>query len=359
MVQQFIGTADARLDTAALSDEVARRLRREIFSGFYEGGETLKQLHVAERLGISAVPVREAFQRLIAEGLLVSQRNRGVVVARLSKTDIVDIAELRILLEPQAMRLSAPNLTPADLAEATQLLKRADKTTDAVARSERHWAFHRLLYSRADRPAAAGDDRQALSVDQPVSAERLDDCRPVAGLAREPRRRSRLPARATVRRCRRDDPRAGRRGIRPRHRLPRGRRPFNRKASLMDFDRFELVTFDCYGTLIDWESGITNFVRPFLAQLPSPVPPDLVLSAFALMQANHQQVRPTLLYREVLRRTWHDVEATFAGRRIRRAPIHSAARCRPGRPFPTRSRRSESWPAGTSSPSCRTSITGR
>lgn len=79
----------------------------------------------------------------------------------------------------------------------------------------------------------------------------------------------------------------------------------------MDFDRFELVTFDCYGTLIDWESGITNFVRPFLAQLPSPVPPDLVLSAFALMQANHQQVRPTLLYREVLRRTWHDVEATF------------------------------------------------
>lgn len=152
MVQQFIGTADARLDTAALSDEVARRLRREIFSGFYEGGETLKQLHVAERLGISAVPVREAFQRLIAEGLLVSQRNRGVVVARLSKTDIVDIAELRILLEPQAMRLSAPNLTPADLAEATQLLKRADKTTDAVARSERHWAFHRLLYSRADRP---------------------------------------------------------------------------------------------------------------------------------------------------------------------------------------------------------------
>jgi 2-haloacid dehalogenase len=79
----------------------------------------------------------------------------------------------------------------------------------------------------------------------------------------------------------------------------------------MDFSRFELVTFDCYGTLIDWETGIGNVVRAWLAPLPGPVPVDLVLSAFALMQARHQQTRPTLLYPEVLRRTWHDIEATF------------------------------------------------
>jgi 2-haloacid dehalogenase/putative hydrolase of the HAD superfamily len=79
----------------------------------------------------------------------------------------------------------------------------------------------------------------------------------------------------------------------------------------MDFGRFKLVTFDCYGTLIDWETGIASFVRPWLDQLPAPMPTDLVISAFALMQAKHQQVRPTLLYPEVLRRTWRDVEATF------------------------------------------------
>ncbi len=152
MVQQLIGTAGAPIDATALSDEVARRLRREIFSGRYEGGETLKQLHVAERFGVSAVPVREAFQRLVAEGFLIPHRNRGVVVARLGKADIVDIAELRVLLEPQAMRLSAPQLTAADLADAATILKAADKTRDGVDRSERHWAFHRLLYSRADRP---------------------------------------------------------------------------------------------------------------------------------------------------------------------------------------------------------------
>ncbi len=79
----------------------------------------------------------------------------------------------------------------------------------------------------------------------------------------------------------------------------------------MDFHRFKLLTFDCYGTLIDWETGIAAFVRPWLAQVPSPPPTELVLSAFAVMQSKHQQARPTLLYPEVLRRTWCDVEGAF------------------------------------------------
>ena len=79
----------------------------------------------------------------------------------------------------------------------------------------------------------------------------------------------------------------------------------------MDFTAFKLMTFDCYGTLIDWETGITERVRPWLAQLPAAPPPDLVLSAFALMQAKHQQVRPALDYPEVMRRTWRDIETTF------------------------------------------------
>ena len=152
MVEQLIGMADAPIDSAALSDEVARHLRREIFSGLYAGGETLKQLHVADRLGISAVPVREAFQRLIAEGLLVPHRNRGVMVAKLTAADVADISEMRILLEPQAMKLSGPRLNAADLAAAEKLLKAAEKSRDAVDRSERHWTFHRLLYARAERP---------------------------------------------------------------------------------------------------------------------------------------------------------------------------------------------------------------
>lgn len=77
---------------------------------------------------------------------------------------------------------------------------------------------------------------------------------------------------------------------------------------MLDFDGFKAVTFDCYGTLIDWETGIAAVVAPWL---PPGMPADLAISAFALMQAQHQQVRPTLPYPEVLRRSWRDIEKTF------------------------------------------------
>lgn len=80
---------------------------------------------------------------------------------------------------------------------------------------------------------------------------------------------------------------------------------------MLDFEKYKVVTFDCYGTLIDWETGITNLVRPWLAEMNSPVPMDLVITSFALHQAKHQQTRPTLLYPEVLARVWRDIEGTF------------------------------------------------
>jgi 2-haloacid dehalogenase len=80
---------------------------------------------------------------------------------------------------------------------------------------------------------------------------------------------------------------------------------------VIDFGRFKALTFDCYGTLIDWDSGISDLVRPWLMEMQSAVPPDLVVSTFALMQARHQQIRPTLLYPDVLRRSWRDIEEQF------------------------------------------------
>jgi len=80
---------------------------------------------------------------------------------------------------------------------------------------------------------------------------------------------------------------------------------------MMDFGRYKALTFDCYGTLIDWDTGISELVQPWLRELNSQVPPDLVVSTFALMQARHQQTRPALLYPEVLRRSWRDIEEQF------------------------------------------------
>lgn len=80
---------------------------------------------------------------------------------------------------------------------------------------------------------------------------------------------------------------------------------------MLAFSKFKLLTFDCYGTLIDWDSSISKLVQPWLAEMKSQVPADLVVSTFALMQAKHQQTRPTLLYPEVLRRSWRDIEEQF------------------------------------------------
>lgn len=91
---------------------------------------------------------------------------------------------------------------------------------------------------------------------------------------------------------------------------------------MVDFDKFKAVTFDCYGTLIDWETGITQLVRPWIDAINSAIPTDLVITSFALHQAKHQQTRPTLLYPEVLVRTWKDIERTFGWQEN---PAHAAA----------------------------------
>jgi DNA-binding GntR family transcriptional regulator len=131
---------------------VAAALREAIFDGRLPSGTPLRQGEVATHFGVSAIPVREAFQKLVAEGLAVMHRNRGVVVASLSEPDIIDIAELRSLLETHALRLSAPRLNEGDLAEAEETLRRARAAEGKGAQAALHWRFHQILYAKADRP---------------------------------------------------------------------------------------------------------------------------------------------------------------------------------------------------------------
>jgi len=80
---------------------------------------------------------------------------------------------------------------------------------------------------------------------------------------------------------------------------------------MIEFEKYCALTFDCYGTLVGWESGIKRLVHPWLAELDPRPPSNLSLTSFALMQEKFQQVRPVLSYADVLRRTWGDIEGTF------------------------------------------------
>jgi DNA-binding GntR family transcriptional regulator len=137
---------------ASTPELIAGSLRRAILEGAIAGGTQLKQNDVAARFGVSVVPVREALQRLIADGLAVLHPNRGVTVTDISEDDFLDIAELRALLEPQALQRSAPRLTRADFIQSEKILQRAAETSDPLDRADLHWEFHRSLYQQAERP---------------------------------------------------------------------------------------------------------------------------------------------------------------------------------------------------------------
>jgi DNA-binding GntR family transcriptional regulator len=145
----FAGHPGPKLSTP---DWIADQLRRAILTGAIEGGVQLKQNDVAVRFGVSVAPVREALQRLIADGLAVLHPNRGVTVSTISAPDFQEIAELRVLLEPHALRHSAPRLTPTDFEYSEALLGKAAKASDPLERAGLHWEFHRSLYHRAERP---------------------------------------------------------------------------------------------------------------------------------------------------------------------------------------------------------------
>ncbi|QPF85399.1 GntR family transcriptional regulator [Bradyrhizobium genosp. L] len=143
------GISTTKLSTPEL---IADQLRRAILLGAIAGGAQLKQNDVAARFGVSVAPVREALQRLVADGLAVLHPNRGVTVSRISEPDFLEIAELRGLLEPHALRLSAPRLTEVDLDYSESVLAKAAAAADPLDRAALHWEFHRSLYQRAERP---------------------------------------------------------------------------------------------------------------------------------------------------------------------------------------------------------------
>lgn len=94
-------------------DHVYRSIREQILSGDLPSGEWLREGDLATALGVSRTPVREAFRRLAAEGLVHHERNRGVQVKIWSLNDLDEIFALRTQLEPWGCGLAAKSGTAA------------------------------------------------------------------------------------------------------------------------------------------------------------------------------------------------------------------------------------------------------
>ncbi len=146
LAQRHIGRRDA------LPDAIARALREAIFEGAFAPNERLHQDDIAQKFGVSRVPVREALAKLVTEGLAVQRFNKGIRVAPLSRTDFQDIMEMRFLLEPYALRLSAPHLTARDYDDAEKILEQLRPSGLGTEAAVSHWMFHNRLYSACGRP---------------------------------------------------------------------------------------------------------------------------------------------------------------------------------------------------------------
>jgi DNA-binding GntR family transcriptional regulator len=147
------GRAGARLTAHELARGV---LRTAILGGELAGGTRLVQSELAQQLGVSTTPVREALRDLVGEGLIHFDPHRGAVVEELSATDAREIYDLRIILEARALELAAERITQAQVA-------RAREVNDLMARAERpaDWAglnheFHLGIYEAANSPRLLG-----------------------------------------------------------------------------------------------------------------------------------------------------------------------------------------------------------
>src|SRR5262249_61828889 len=91
-----------KLEYRTLNDRAYSALKKGLISGQFKPGQVLTIRQLAQRYGISATPVREALQRLVAEGALGMLRNRSVAVPGLTREKLLDLRHIRCLLEGHA-----------------------------------------------------------------------------------------------------------------------------------------------------------------------------------------------------------------------------------------------------------------
>ena len=154
----------------ALYEEVAELLRQRIFARELEAGSWIDELRIAEALGISRTPLREALKVLAAEGLVTMKVRRGAYVTEVSEKDLRDVYHLLSLLESDAARVVAIRATEAQLAEIV-----ASQTALAAAVDDRdrffeiNENFHMLLLAIADnrwRDQMVADLRKVMKLNR-------------------------------------------------------------------------------------------------------------------------------------------------------------------------------------------------
>ena len=154
MLEQKKSRSKYRLQRQSLPEALAESLRERILNGEFKEGDPLIQEAIAAEYECSRMPVREAFRQLEAAGLIVTKIHKGAVVTTLPSEQIMELFELRAMLESDILSHSLKRMSAEDLAQSGDILSQLENayhSRDIARVGALNWEFHRSLYVPANR----------------------------------------------------------------------------------------------------------------------------------------------------------------------------------------------------------------
>lgn len=136
-----------------LRDVVFQTLRRSILMGELAPGERLMEVKLADRLGVSRTPIREAIHKLELEGLVVLSPRKGASVAKITEKDLNDVLEVRCSLEELAVELACRRISAEQICLLKETMEKfcsAINKDDLTAIAEQDVAFHDVIFAATD-----------------------------------------------------------------------------------------------------------------------------------------------------------------------------------------------------------------
>ncbi|WP_257645113.1 GntR family transcriptional regulator [Pseudomonas putida] len=144
----------SQIQRQSIPSQIAESLRERILCGELKQGETLVQELIAAEYGVSRMPVREAFKQLESAGLIQARLHKGSVITTPSVEHVMELYELRLLLESELLRASIPRMSKGHLVAAEAILPELEKAYldhDVNQWGRLNWMFHKSLYVASER----------------------------------------------------------------------------------------------------------------------------------------------------------------------------------------------------------------
>ena len=144
---------DNNFEYLPLRDVVFNTLRQEILTGKLKPGERLREIQLADKMGVSRTPIREAIRMLELEGLVKMLPRKGAEVAQITEKDLNDVIEVRTALEQLAIELACKKITSEEIFKLKANViefKNAVESTDVSTLAKIDVGFHDIIFNATD-----------------------------------------------------------------------------------------------------------------------------------------------------------------------------------------------------------------